>query len=675
MEAKQSTLTNYYNARKKSIQTKLVQDKSVNENTVAKKLTKESKLTPIKSKTISRSKRYNPTRTSVVELLDTCNEQSTKLESPKSKNQIKPETPPFCNKTEDNRLICSPSKRKHTDSLSDQRTPESNNEFAVIKLTKSARKRLPLFDEKDKETEPIELPEGKTKDIESNIEEEKELEDSNSWELEFPLVSNIPRPISPLPETPQKLRRMRSQQMSVNSQTTESASNDSKELQKATDPGKTNPVRQLNLTPEQVKIDLMKCSKVEELKKQLLLIKQLKAATKSKEKPKSSSCKTQPEFEKEKSDLVNKTPAYKRFQHLTLPIPPTLTLPYSYTVLEEFFQRVDDVVRMLHNRSEVCTFSKLKDAVEKSLKRHFKQEILGQIKTVYPAAYEFKQEKGLPKLGYKYQGYQLTITPQFEESDPENGNLHLTATHFITRKKIFHANLVKCIMTLHKEFLKSLPKPMRISDDRLIRWHPKFRLDQVPDIEPSPLPQPPYIKVYQTAREVLNATRGKLHPKVESALINVSKANSSPNKPSTPKVESSIKGIPSGLLERIRAKETKRLEETITQSPLKAQREAMLKRLPTIFRIMRTYFITEKRTTLLSDVVVEKICESYTSSISKVDAEKHLELLLEVAPSWISMATTQNGKYLKLNRTVKQQDVQEKINLCCKKLALSISHF
>ncbi|XP_036358463.1 DNA replication factor Cdt1 isoform X2 [Octopus sinensis] len=672
MEAKQSTLTNYYNARKKNSQTKLVQDKSVNENAVAIKLTKESssKLSPVQSKNISRSKRYNPTRTSVVELLDTCNEQSTKLESPKSKNQIKPETPPFCHKTQDNRLICSPSKRKHTETLPDQntRTPESNNEFTIIKPTKSARKRLPLFDEKDKETEPNELPEEKTKDIESNIEEEKELEDSNFWELEFPLVSNIPRPISPLPETPQKLRRMRSQQMSVHSQTTESGSNDSKELQKATDPVKTTTVRQLNLTPEKVKIDLMKCSKVEELKKQLLLIKELKAATKSKEKPKSSSCKTQPEFEKEKSDSVNKTPAYKRFQHLILPIPSTLTLPYSYTVLEEFFQRVDDVVRMLHNRLEVCTFSKLKDAVEKSLKRDFKQEVLGQIKTVYPNAYDFKQEKGLPKLGYKYQGYQLTITPQLEESDPENGNPHLTATHFIARKKMFHANLVKSVMTLHKEFLKSLPKPMTVSDDRLIRWHPKFRLDQVPDIQPSPLPQPPYVKVYQTAHEVLNATRGKLHPKVESALINVSKANSSPNKPSTPKVDTSIKGIPSGLLERIRAKETKRLEETITQTPLKAQREAMLKRLPTIYRIMRTYFITERKTTLLFNVVVEKICESYTSSISKVDAEKHLELLLEVAPSWISMATTQNGKYLKLNRTVKLQDVQEKINLCCKKL-------
>lgn len=165
MEAKQSTLTSYYNARKKSSQTKSLQDNSINGNVTAKKLTKESKLSLIKSKNVSRFNRYNPTRTSVVELLETCNEQSTKLESPKSKNQIKPETPPFCN----NRLICSPSKRKHTDSLSDQntRTPESSNEYTDTKPTKSARKRLPLFDEKDQETEPDDLTEGNAKDIES----------------------------------------------------------------------------------------------------------------------------------------------------------------------------------------------------------------------------------------------------------------------------------------------------------------------------------------------------------------------------------------------------------------------------------------------------------------------------------------------------------------------------
>ena len=39
----------------------------------------------------------------------------------------------------------------------------------------------------------------------------------------------------------------------------------------------------------------------------------------------------------------------------------------------------------------------------------FSQRHLGQIHTVYPSAYKFKQEKDLPMFGGKVSGYQLTI--------------------------------------------------------------------------------------------------------------------------------------------------------------------------------------------------------------------------------------------------------------------------
>jgi len=39
----------------------------------------------------------------------------------------------------------------------------------------------------------------------------------------------------------------------------------------------------------------------------------------------------------------------------------------------------------------------------------FSQRHLGQIHTVYPTAYQFKQEKDLPMFGGKTSGYQLTI--------------------------------------------------------------------------------------------------------------------------------------------------------------------------------------------------------------------------------------------------------------------------
>ena len=59
-----------------------------------------------------------------------------------------------------------------------------------------------------------------------------------------------------------------------------------------------------------------------------------------------------------------KAPAYERYHSLAVPVPPTLTLPYRYKVLDDMFQGVETVISMLYKRMELCTFSKLKNAVE-----------------------------------------------------------------------------------------------------------------------------------------------------------------------------------------------------------------------------------------------------------------------------------------------------------------------
>ena len=44
------------------------------------------------------------------------------------------------------------------------------------------------------------------------------------------------------------------------------------------------------------------------------------------------------------------------------------------------------------------------------LHRNFEEQTLGKIKTVYPDAYTYRQEKGLPTLtGGKQNVYQLTV--------------------------------------------------------------------------------------------------------------------------------------------------------------------------------------------------------------------------------------------------------------------------
>lgn len=55
---------------------------------------------------------------------------------------------------------------------------------------------------------------------------------------------------------------------------------------------------------------------------------------------------------------------------------------------------------------------------------------------------------------------------------------------------------------------------MTVPEDQLTRWHPRFNVDEVPDIEPAELPQPPVTEKLTTAQEVLARARSLMTPKV-----------------------------------------------------------------------------------------------------------------------------------------------------------------
>lgn len=63
------------------------------------------------------------------------------------------------------------------------------------------------------------------------------------------------------------------------------------------------------------------------------------------------------------------TPAYVKYKDLAVKIPPTLTLPYKYKLLEDMFRGADTVISIMHNRLERVTFNKLKQAVQDMIRR------------------------------------------------------------------------------------------------------------------------------------------------------------------------------------------------------------------------------------------------------------------------------------------------------------------
>ncbi|KAK9743504.1 DNA replication factor CDT1 like [Popillia japonica] len=75
-----------------------------------------------------------------------------------------------------------------------------------------------------------------------------------------------------------------------------------------------------------------------------------------------------------------------------LELPQTsLTLPFKYRRLLEFFKNIDTIVQIMFNRNETVTFRKLKPGVEELLKRNLYEKHLAQIKSLYPDSFIFKQ--------------------------------------------------------------------------------------------------------------------------------------------------------------------------------------------------------------------------------------------------------------------------------------------
>ncbi|NWV19902.1 CDT1 factor, partial [Origma solitaria] len=355
-----------------------------------------------------------------------------------------------------------------------------------------------------------------------------------------------------------------------------------------------------------------------------------------------------------------KPPAYQRFHTLAQDLPPGLTLPYKFRVLAEMFRSVDTITGMLFNRSETVTFAKVKQGVQDMMRRQFEERHLGQIKAVYPSSYQLRQEKNVPTFGSagKKSEYQLTLEPVLGEEEKVEGRPHLSASRLLERRREFHRNLVNIVRQHHTAFLAALNPPMVVPEEKLTRWHPRFNVDEVPDISPAELPRPPQEDRLSTAQEVLSTARGMLSPKMEKALANLAlrTAEASTEEPTLSKAPapastpSALKGVSQGLLDRIRAKEARRLQALLTRDARQEERAALLARLPAMARVLRSVFVAEKKAALSMELLCARLADSCPELVAPGEMEKHVRLFAELLPDWVGIHTLRTDTYVKLDK-------------------------
>ncbi|KAM9848079.1 DNA replication factor Cdt1 [Aulostomus maculatus] len=381
------------------------------------------------------------------------------------------------------------------------------------------------------------------------------------------------------------------------------------------------------------------------------------------------------ETESEDTEKSTELPAYQRYHNLAKAASPGLSLPYHYKVLAEMFRSMDTIVAMLYNRCETATFSKIKQGVQDMMHKRFEEQHIGQMKTVFPEAYTFRQEKNTQTFNssIKKGSYQLTMEPIIP-TDQKEARPILSASHLLERRHIFHLSLVSLVKEHHKVFLSSLVPPLCVPEDKLTRWHPRFNVDTVPAVAISSLPQPPHTGKLATAQEVLDKAHSLITPKMEKSLVSlvlktkdkVSESketqNPTPNSVPTPPVPTALKGVSQSLLERIRAKEAQKLQAAMTRDPSQDERLVMMSRLGELARILRNVFIAEKKPSLIMEVACNRMVTSYRSALSTGEMEKHIHLLAEMAGDWLTIHPIRKDFYLKLNKNMELNIVLDKLS-------------
>ena len=108
------------------------------------------------------------------------------------------------------------------------------------------------------------------------------------------------------------------------------------------------------------------------------------------------------------------------------------------------------------------------------------------MKAVWPEAYTFRQETDIPGSYSAGRHFYLTIT--INSKDPK-----ISASCLVKRRQIFRDRLIAIVKKHHQEFLSRLDPPLKIPDDKVLRWHSTFPLNSVPVIEAASLPAPPFL--------------------------------------------------------------------------------------------------------------------------------------------------------------------------------------
>ncbi|XP_010274794.1 PREDICTED: CDT1-like protein b [Nelumbo nucifera] len=104
--------------------------------------------------------------------------------------------------------------------------------------------------------------------------------------------------------------------------------------------------------------------------------------------------------------------------------------------------------------------------------------------------------------------------------------------------------------------------------------------------------------------------------------------------------------LPEALLQSIREKERKAMEERDAGISQAKRRQQMIACLPKLFDMIRLIFQSAKRSVMTKEELMHKIIASHCDITDKREVEEQLNLMDELVPDWISRKVASSGDYI-----------------------------
>ncbi|XP_002961773.2 CDT1-like protein a, chloroplastic [Selaginella moellendorffii] len=396
--------------------------------------------------------------------------------------------------------------------------------------------------------------------------------------------------------------------------------------------------------------------------------------------------------------------------------------PASKRALEEFFEALESTVALLKIRKQSCTFAAVSAPVEALTKRRFLRSHLAKIKYLFPEAVECDsftwKDPDTSSLKTDIRIKLLPFSPEQPASVSKSvsGMARKWSADTVARRREFQkriaafekddevpeAQLVEEVTKIKVPDLDTGAAPIpnvlagkvviksgyediverRLqSDDAITTSHfsPSFRRHfsaRQRKVESSELQQAsPEPETPQTCKVAPRATTGAFTGPDSTSRLYAS-ADTLPkidhDAPTPPRRQSVVKSlqfgsaekkkilesIPNDLLHSVHEKEQKELEE----KSIDKRRQQMLSGLPHFLNMTRLIFQSLGRSTMLHKDLVEQIESSATEITDKNEIEERLQLLLELAPEWISSrASLVGGTLYRVQKTAEFSTIRKRM--------------